>query len=101
MGVREWVVVATALLMHPHSLSYRSQVLYAGVEQRCASMAIIVTAQFVLFDGLRALLAVSKEDLSLVLDVFQDRLDFYSGWDEIQGAWVDAIDNLDDDFEFQ
>ena len=60
-------------------------------------LAIIVTAQFVLFDGLRALLAVSKEDLSLFLDVFEDRLDFYAGWDEAQGAWLDAVENLDAD----
>ena len=78
-----------------NSVGDRAKVLYAGVQQRCLSLAIIVTAQFVLFDGLRALLAVSKEDLSLFLDVFEDRLDFYAGWDEAQGAWLDAVENLD------
>jgi hypothetical protein len=56
-----------------------ARVLYAGVAQRCASQAIIVMAQFVLFDGLRTVLAVSKDDLEVVLDIFQDRLDFYEG----------------------
>ena len=73
----------------------KAKVLYAGVRQRCLALAIIVTAQFVLFDGLRTLLAVSKEDLSLILDVFEDRLDFYSAWDEAEGRWLDAVDNLD------
>ena len=62
----------------------QAKVLYAGVRQRCLALAIIVTAQFILFDGLRTLLAVSKEDLSLILDVFEDRLDFYSAWDEVE-----------------
>ena len=75
----------------------KAKVLYVGVRERCISLAIVVTAQFILFDGLRAILAVSKEDLSLILDVFEDRLDFYTGWDEAKGAWLDAIDNLDDD----
>ena len=75
----------------------KTKVLYTGVAQRCVSLAIVVTAQFVLFDGLRGLLAVSQSDLSLVLDIFEDRLDFYDGWDEISGSWVDAIDNLDYD----
>lgn len=83
-----------------NSMGDRAKVLYAGVQQRCLSLAIIVTAQFVLFDGLRALLAVSKEDLSLFLDVFEDRLDFYAGWDEAQGAWLDAVENLDADMLF-
>ena len=30
------------------------------------------------------MLAVSKDDLSLILDVFEDRLDFYSAWDEVR-----------------
>ena len=77
----------------------RARVLYAGWQERCLSMAIIVTAQFILFDGLRTLLAVSKEDLSLFLDVFEDRLDFYSGWDEVQGLWLDAVENLDQDLQ--
>ena len=38
---------------------------------RCASLAIVVTAQFIIFDGLRGLLAVAPSDLSLILDVFQ------------------------------
>ena len=74
----------------------KARVLYVGVRERCISLAIVVTAQFLLFDGLRALLAVSKEDLSLILDVFEDRLDFYSGWDVSNGAWLDAIDDIDD-----
>ena len=61
----------------------QAKVLYAGVRQRCLALAIIVTAQFIIFDGLRTLLAVSKDDLSLILDVFEDRLDFYSAWDEV------------------
>ena len=61
-------------------------------------MAILVTVQFVLFDGLRAVLAVSKEDLSLALDVFNDRVDFYSAWDEVGQSWADVFtDRLDDD----
>ena len=72
--------------------------LYTGVQQRCISMAILVTVQFVLFDGLRAVLAVSKEDLSLALDVFNDRVDFYSAWDEVGQSWADVFtDRLDDD----
>ena len=63
----------------------QAKVLYAGVRQRCLALAIIVTAQFIIFDGLRTLLAVSKDDLSLILDVFEDRLDFYSAWDEVWG----------------
>ena len=71
---------------------------YTGVQQRCISMAILVTVQFVLFDGLRAVLAVSKEDLSLALDVFNDRVDFYSAWDEVGQSWADVFtDRLDDD----
>ena len=31
----------------------------------------MVTAQFIIFDGLRGLLAVAPSDLSLILDVFQ------------------------------
>ena len=41
--------------------------LYAGVRQRCLALAIIVTAQFIIFDGLRTLLAVSKVTLALAL----------------------------------
>ena len=67
------------------SVEEKVGLLYPGVQQRCISMAILVTVQFVLFDGLRAVLAVSKEDLSLILDVFEDRLDFYSAWDEVEG----------------
>ena len=83
----------------PGDRQAQARVLYAGVSQRCASQAIIVMSQFVLFDGLRAAFAVSKDDLSLVLDIFKDRLDFYEGWDTISGAWVDAIDNLDSDLD--
>ena len=61
-------------------------------------MAILVTVQFVLFDGLRALLAVSKEDLSLALDVFNDRVDFSSAWDEVGQSWADVFtERLDED----
>ena len=73
--------------------------LYTGVQQRCVSMAILVTVQFVLFDGLRAALAVSKEDLSLALDVFTDRVDFYSAWDEFSETWAHTLDELDKDLE--
>ena len=76
--------------------------LYKGVQQRCISMAILVTVQFVLFDGLRAVLAVSKEDLSLALDVFTDRVDFYSAWDEVGQSWADVFtDSLDSDLEMR
>ena len=75
------------------------KLLYPGVGQRCISLAILVTVQFVLFDGLRTLLAVSKEDLSLVLDVFKDRVDYYAAWDEISQKWVDAVEVLDDDLD--
>ena len=66
-----------------------------------ASTAIIVTAQFILFDGLRALLAVSKDDLSVVLDVFKDRISLYEGWDEISESWIEAVDTLDDDLDLR
>ncbi|KAJ1620466.1 hypothetical protein T492DRAFT_888660, partial [Pavlovales sp. CCMP2436] len=67
---------------------------------RCISLALLVTLQFALFDSLRALLTVSPKDFSLVLDVFQDRLSFYAGWDEMSGSWGDIYDNLDDDLCF-
>ncbi|KAJ1632021.1 hypothetical protein T492DRAFT_39212 [Pavlovales sp. CCMP2436] len=76
------------------------RLLYAGTAQRCISLALLVTLQFALFDSLRALLAVSPKDLSLVLDVFQDRLSFYAGWDEMSGSWGEIYDNLDDDLRF-
>ena len=77
----------------------RAPLIEPRIEPRagCLSLAIIVTAQFVLFDGLRTLLAVSKDDLSVILDVFEDRLDFYAGWDAVSGTWLDAVENLDDD----
>jgi hypothetical protein len=78
-----------------------AKALFAGVAQRCTSTAIIVTAQFILFDGLRTALAVSKDDLQVALDIFKDRLDFYDGWNEITEGWVDAVDTLDDDLEFR
>ena len=79
----------------------QAKLLYAGVAQRMASTAIIVTAQFILFDGLRALLAVSKDDLSVVLDVFKDRISLYEGWDEISESWIEAVDTLDDDLDLR
>ena len=96
---RNWRAALDDVLAGAESddVAAKAAVLYAGVKQRCLSLAIIVTAQFILFDGLRTLLAVSKEDLSLFLDVFEDRLDFYSGWDEVQGTWLDAVEQLDDD----
>jgi hypothetical protein len=96
---RDWRGALDDVLLgaETNSTSAKVKVLFAGVGQRMVSLAIIVTAQFIIFDGLRAFLAVSKDDLSLVLDVFQDRIDFYSGWDEISGSWIDAIDNLDSD----
>ena len=45
---------------------------------------------------MRAVLAVSPKDLSLVLDVFQDRISFYEGWDEISQTWADSLAGLDD-----
>ena len=46
--------------------------LYAGLAQRSASQAIIVTAQFVLFDGFRTALAVDKDDLELYYKTIPD-----------------------------
>ena len=61
-------------------------------------MTILVTVQFVLFDGLRAVLAVSKEDLSLALDVFNDQVDFSSAFVEVGQSFADVFaDRLDDD----
>ena len=40
---------------------------------------------------------MSKDDLSLILDVFADRLDFYAGWDEISASWVDAFEEIVDE----
>ena len=75
---------------------------YTGVQQRCISMAILVTVQFVLFDGLRAVLAVSKEDLSLALDVFTNGADPFSAWDEVGQSWADVFtDKLDNDLEMR
>lgn len=84
---RDWRAALADVLSGAESdeAAEQAKVLYAGVRQRCLALAIIVTAQFILFDGLRTLLAVSKEDLSLILDVFEDRLDFYSAWDEVEG----------------
>ena len=84
---RDWRAALADVLSGAESdeAADQAKVLYAGVRQRCLALAIIVTAQFILFDGLRTLLAVSKEDLSLILDVFEDRLDFYSAWDEVEG----------------
>ena len=84
---RDWRAALADVLSGAESdeAAEQAKVLYAGVKQRCLALAIIVTAQFILFDGLRAVLAVSKEDLSLILDVFEDRLDFYSAWDEVEG----------------
>eukprot|EP00964_Phaeocystis_antarctica_P009796 scaffold5329_cov45-Phaeocystis_antarctica.AAC.3 len=65
-------------------------------------MAILVTVQFVLFDGLRAVLAVSKEDLSLALDVFTNGADPFSAWDEVGQSWADVFtDKLDNDLEMR
>ena len=85
----------------PGDRAAQAKLLYAGVAQRMASTAIIVTAQFILFDGLRALLAVSKDDLSVVLDVFKDRISLYEGWDEISESWIEAVDTLDDDLDLR
>ena len=84
---RDWRAALTDVLSGAESdkPADQAKVLYAGVRQRCLALAIIVTAQFIIFDGLRTLLAVSKDDLSLILDVFEDRLDFYSAWDEVWG----------------
>ena len=84
---RDWRAALTEVLSGAVSdkPADQAKVLYAGVRQRCLALAIIVTAQFIIFDGLRTLLAVSKDDLSLILDVFEDRLDFYSAWDEVWG----------------
>ena len=72
---RDWRSALDDVLMGAESdtVAAKASVLYAGVAQRCISLAIVVTAQFVLFDGLRGLLAVSQADLSVVLDVFEDR----------------------------
>ena len=80
------------------TLQEKVGLLYPGVQQRCISMAILVTVQFVLFDGLRAVLAVSKEDLSLALDVFNDQVDFSSAFVEVGQSFADVFaDRLDDD----
>jgi hypothetical protein len=96
---KDWRAALRDVLQGAEDESARARlsVLYAGWAQRCASLAMLVTLQFALFDSLRALLAVSPKDLSLVLDVFQDRVSFYAGWDELSGSWGDAFDSLDDD----
>ena len=73
-----------------------AKALWAGLPQRCLAMAVLVTAQFLLFDSMRAVLAVSPKDLSVVLDVFQDRISYYEGWDEISQQWEEAISELGD-----
>ena len=70
--------------------------LWAGTPARCAQMAVLVTAQFVLFDVMRAGLAVSPKDLSLALDVFSDRIAFYEGWDQASETWRDSLADLGD-----
>ncbi|KAK7235501.1 phosphate ion transmembrane transporter [Aureococcus anophagefferens] len=73
-----------------------AKALWAGLPQRCLAMAVLVAAQFLLFDSMRAVLAVSPKDLSVVLDVFQDRISYYEGWDEIAQQWEEAISELGD-----
>ena len=49
----------------PGDRTAQAKLLYAGLAQRCASTAIIVAGQFILFDGFRTLLAVGNNDLSV------------------------------------
>mmetsp|Transcript_7584 Transcript_7584/g.24741 ORF Transcript_7584/g.24741 Transcript_7584/m.24741 type:complete len:816 (-) Transcript_7584:897-3344(-) len=51
--------------------------LFTGAKERMLLFAVVITVQLLLFDFCRSLLGVSPEDLSLVLDVFADRLTFY------------------------
>ena len=52
--------------------------LFAGAAQRCLLFAVIIAVQLILFDFFRDKLQVAPEDLSLSLDVFADRLSFYT-----------------------
>ena len=74
----------------------RAKNLWTGMPQRCVALAVVVTAQFLLFDSMRALLAVSPKDLSVFLDVFTDRVSFYDGWDEIAQDWAEAVSEIGD-----
>ena len=52
--------------------------LFSGAAQRCLLFAVIIAVQLILFDFFRYKLQVAPEDLSLSLDVFADRLSFYT-----------------------
>jgi hypothetical protein len=54
-----------------------AEALFAGTGERATQFGVILMVQFLLFDYCRFLLKVAPEDLSLVLDVFADRLSFY------------------------
>jgi len=92
----DWRAALADVWEGAESPSDRARALWAGTPARCAQMAVLVTAQFVLFDVMRTALAVAPKDLSLALDVFSDRLQFYEGWDEVSEAWVDALSEVGD-----
>jgi hypothetical protein len=59
-------------------------------------LALVLTSALAL--ALTLSPAASKEDLSLALDVFNDRVDFSSAWDEVGQSWADVFtERLDED----
>lgn len=71
-------VVAPVALSALEKLRAESASLFAGVGARCLLFGMIIAGQYVLYDFWKRLFKVSPNDIVLVLDVFADRLAFYS-----------------------
>ncbi|KAL1528484.1 hypothetical protein AB1Y20_009827 [Prymnesium parvum] len=53
--------------------------LFSGLIPRCVFFGALIAGQFLLYDFFKQLFGVSTNDITMVLDVFADRLSFYEG----------------------
>jgi len=60
------------------ALSAQVTSLFSGVGARCLLFGTVIAGQYLLYDFWKRLFKVSPNDIVLVLDVFADRLAFYS-----------------------